>query len=88
MSVGHYHELCTRYMKKPVVIRTVDGKVHQGIIEHVDRHKVYISPLGGSGPHRNLGGYGYGFWGPGAGFGTGILLGSIVGLSLAPWFWI
>lgn len=88
MSAHQYYEACQKYMGRAVVIRTNDGRVHQGIIREVDRRKVYLEPLGNSG--GKLGGYGYGFWGPGFGFGfgSGILLGSIVGLSLLPFWWI
>ncbi|MUK90411.1 hypothetical protein GMD78_18795 [Ornithinibacillus sp. L9] len=84
MSAGHYFELCNRYKGRAVEIRTRDGRVHRGIIQHVDHRKVYLQPMGGAG---GLGGYGYGFFGF-RGFGLGIALGSIFTLALLPWFFI
>ncbi|MFA1818783.1 hypothetical protein ACDX78_01050 [Virgibacillus oceani] len=85
MSVAHYHGLCQRYMGRPVEVRMKDGKVHRGIIKHVDGRNVYLQPLGGAG---GLGGFGWGWgWGIG-GFGIGLALGGIVGLALLPLFFI
>lgn len=86
MSVQHYHGMCKRYIGKAVMIRTVDGRVHRGVIKHVDQQKVYLQPLGGA--TGAPGGYGYGWGYGGFGFGTGILLGTIIGLSLIPFFFI
>lgn len=84
MSVGYYHDLCHRYKGRAVEIKTRDGRVHRGIIRHVDGHRVYLHPMGGG----RSGGYGYGFYGFGVGFGTGIALGAITSLALLPfWFW-
>ncbi|SET67682.1 ATP synthase alpha/beta family, beta-barrel domain [Oceanobacillus limi] len=86
MSVAHYYDLCNRHKGKGVEIRTKDGRVHRGIIQHVNQRKVYIQPMGGG---RNLGGFGYGFYGPGfggGGLGIGIALGAIGTLALLPWF--
>lgn len=67
-------------MGRPVEIRTRDGRVHRGIITHVDNHRVYLRPLGGGR------GYGWGWgWGWG-GFGLGIALGAIGTLAVLPWF--
>lgn|SRR5690625_4186708 len=89
MSVDHYYNLCCRYRGRAVEIRTHDGRVHRGIIENVNRNRVYIRPFN---RRRNLGGFGYGFggfWGyGGSGVGYGIALGTIIGLALVPFlFW-
>ncbi|MFD2046506.1 hypothetical protein ACFSTA_19385 [Ornithinibacillus salinisoli] len=84
---AHYYDLCNRHRGRAVEIRTKDGRVHRGIINHVNQQKVYLQPMDG-GP-RNLGGFGYGFYGPGFGFGglgIGIALGAIGTLALLPWF--
>ncbi|WP_164669281.1 hypothetical protein [Virgibacillus doumboii] len=93
MSVGHYHALCRRYRGRAVEIRTRGGEVHRGIICHVDNNSVFIRPFNRP---RRLGGFGYGFYGPGygryggyggfGGFGYGIALGAIAGLALIPFF--
>ncbi|AIF43141.1 hypothetical protein [Virgibacillus sp. SK37] len=93
MSVQHYHNLCQRYRGRAVEIRTHRGDVHRGIIKHVDRQRVYLEPFGGG--QRNLGGFGFGFYGPGGGyggygyrpgFGYGLALGAIGTLALLPFF--
>lgn len=81
MSVGYYYELCKKYHGRTVEIRTHDGMVHRGVIKHVDHHKVYLTPCG----HGGGFGYGYRRFGYG-GFGTGLALGTIVGLTLLPFF--
>ena len=81
MSIGHFHSLCHRYRGRAVEIRTRDGRIHRGIIHHVDGNRVYLRPLG---RRRNLGGY---RWGWGWGFGFGIALGAIAGIALLPFFW-
>ena len=63
-----------RYHRRPVEIRTRDGRVHRGMIERVDSNRVYLRPL------RGTGGFGYGW----IGFGFGIALGAIVSLALLP----
>jgi hypothetical protein len=89
MSAQYYYQVCSRYKGRNVRIVTRDGKVYEGIIEHVDQQKVYLRQMGG---RPGLGGYGYGFWGPGFGYGRGLLLGVGLGaigtLALAPLFWI
>ncbi|MBB6453754.1 hypothetical protein HNQ94_002205 [Salirhabdus euzebyi] len=77
-----FYNQCCRHKGKAVAIRTREGRVHRGIIHRVSPTHVYLQPL----PSRNLGGYGYG-WGWG-GYGWGVALGTIVGLSLLPAFWI
>ena len=85
MSVAHFHGLCQRYKGRAVEIRMKDGKVHRGIIRHVDNSRVYLQPLGRPG---GLGGFGWGLgWGV-TGFGIGLALGGILGLALIPGFWI
>lgn len=89
MSVGHYHALCNKYRGRAVEIRTRDGRIHKGIIQHVSYNRVYLQPLGGP---RNLGGFGYGAYGGGyggyGGWGWGLALGSIAALALLPlFFW-
>ena len=87
MSIGHYHGLCQKYKGRAVEIKTHDGKTHRGVIGHVCSRNVYLQPLGRTG---NLGGLGYGFWGPrwGWGFGAGLALGSIATIALLPlFFW-
>lgn len=83
MSVGYYHAQCQRYKGRAVEIRTHDGRIHRGIIQHVSHHRVYLQPLGRS---RNLGGFSYGGYG-GYG-GWGLALGSIAALALLPLFFI
>ena len=91
MSIEHYHQMCNKYRGRAVEIRTRDGGVHRGIIENVNNRRVFIRPFE---RERNIGGFGYGFYGPRYGFGTGfgtgfgIALGAIVGLSVLPlFFW-
>ena len=57
MSNGHYHGLCRQYQGRAVDLRTSDGRVHRGVITHVDNDSVYIMPQG----RRNLGGFGGGY---------------------------
>jgi hypothetical protein len=83
MSVAHFYGLCQKYKGRAVEIRTKDGRIHRGVIKHVDHSKVYLQPFGGAG---GLGGFGWG-WGI-AGFGFGLALGSIATLALIPGFWI
>lgn len=88
MSAQHFYHLCNRSKGRPVEIVTKHGKVYRGVIQHVDREKVYLRPFGRPG----LGGYGYGFWGPGygyrPGFGIGVALGVIGTLAFLPlFFW-
>ena len=85
MSIAHIHGLCQRYKGRAVEIRTKDGRLHRGVIQHVDHARVYLKPMGGAG---GLGGFGWG-WGWGiAGFGLGLALGSIARIALVPGFWI
>ncbi|PAD34247.1 MULTISPECIES: hypothetical protein [Terribacillus] len=97
MSVGQYRSLCQRYSGKAVEIRCHDGKVHRGIIQRIDRDRVYLQPMGRS---RNFGGFGYGGYGNGYGggygrsfgrgfgFGFGVAFGAIAGIALLSLFWI
>jgi uncharacterized protein (TIGR01732 family) len=80
MSVEHYHGLCQKYRGRAVEIRTHNGRIHRGIIQHVDNNRVYLQPLGGP---RNLGGLGYGGFGGIGGYGYG--LGGFGGGFGAPW---
>ncbi|MGM8215282.1 hypothetical protein ACLIA0_06865 [Bacillaceae bacterium W0354] len=96
MTIDECYELCQRHMGRPVAIRTKDGAVHRGVIERVNRQRVFIRPID---QPRNLGGFGLGFYGPGfgyggfgyrgfgfGGFGFGIALGAIATLAAIP-FW-
>ncbi|MDQ0214064.1 hypothetical protein J2S13_000459 [Oikeobacillus pervagus] len=89
MSVDHYRNMCQKHRGKHVRIQTRDGRVHEGIIQHVDQRRVYLRPM--NRPVRNYGGFGYpgysyGYgWGWG-GFGIGLALGAIVGIAVAPFF--
>ncbi|SFA85245.1 hypothetical protein SAMN04488072_102321 [Lentibacillus halodurans] len=89
MSVRHYYDLCCKYKERPVKITTRDGRVHRGVIKHVDHHRVFIQPIQHG---KGLGGFGYGgFYGPGYGYGGfgrgyGIALGTIAALALIPFF--
>lgn len=90
MSPMNYHSVCSGNVGRPVEIRTHGGIIHRGIISHVDHQKVFIRPFEG---RRNLGGFGYGFWGPRwgwgwgvAGFGIGVAFGAIATLAFLPWF--
>ncbi|MEQ6390033.1 hypothetical protein RZN22_11970 [Bacillaceae bacterium S4-13-58] len=79
--MSQYYHTCCRHVGRPVAIRTRDGHIHRGIIHRVSPSHVYLKPL----PARNLGGYGYGYYG---GYGWGIALGTIIGLSVLPFlFW-
>ncbi|WP_156645324.1 hypothetical protein [Lentibacillus sp. JNUCC-1] len=96
MSVQHYHQMCRRYKGRAVEVRTKRGQIHRGIIMNVDDRQVFLRPIGAN---KNLGGFGYGFYRPGygysqggyynrGGFGFGIALGAIAGLTLLPlFFW-
>lgn len=80
--------LCLRHTGRAVEIVTHEGITYRGIIMSVDNERVYLQPLGYS---RNLGGFGYGWYGyPGfaPGFGAGIALGAIATLALLPLFLI
>lgn len=62
-------------------------EAHRGLIKHVDNRCVYLQPLDCK---RNLGGFGYGFYGPGFsydGFDYGLALGAIGTLALLPLFY-
>ncbi|UJL46677.1 hypothetical protein KFZ58_01575 [Virgibacillus sp. NKC19-16] len=89
MSAEHFYGVCQRYKGRAVEIKTHDGRAHRGIIKHVDNRSVYLQPFGGK---RNLGGFGYGYYGPGygyggGGFGYGLALGAIGTLALLPLFY-
>lgn len=88
MSVEQHREVCQRYKGRAVEIRLHNGVVHRGIIREVGRHKVYLQPLDRRQPQ--LGGFGYGFYGPGWGYawglGIGIALGAIATIALLPFF--
>ncbi|WP_010677965.1 hypothetical protein [Bacillus timonensis] len=85
MSVGYYHSLCNRYRGRAVEIRLRDGRVHRGVIHRVTGDRVFLRPMG---PRRNLGGFGYGYYGGGfAGFGVGFAIGAIVGITLLGGLW-
>lgn len=80
MSVNTY-DLCCKYLGRKVRIDDRNGNVHYGRIMRVDRKQVYLMPS------RNLFSLGIGFWGyPGAGFGYGIALGTILGVALVSAF--
>jgi hypothetical protein len=81
--MSRYHGMCKRYVGRPVKITTVDGRVHRGIIRNVNNSHVFLEGI----PSRNLGGYGYGYYGyRRPGFGWGVALGSIATLALLPFF--
>jgi len=84
MSVGDYYSLCQRYRGRAVEIITHDGRIHRGIIGDVDNNSVYLQPLSRT---RDLGGFGYGWYGY-PGWGAGIGLGAIAALALLPLFFI
>ncbi|WP_449354610.1 hypothetical protein ACUL41_16855 [Virgibacillus natechei] len=91
MSAEHFYGVCQQYKGRAVEIKTHDGRAHRGVINHVDNRCVYLQPLGNK---TNLGGFGYGFYGPGygwgyrPGFGYGLALGAIGTLALLPlFFW-
>lgn len=79
------YEICKRYQGRVVRITCRDGNVHHGRIVDVTRKHVYIAPIA-----RNLGGFGYGYYG-GWGYGYrpyAIPLAFITGLALGGLFWI
>ena len=80
MAGSNYYTLCQQYRGRAVEINTFDGRVHQGVISHVDNNNVYLQPLW---RNNNFGGFGYGYY---PGFGAGIALGSIATLALLPLF--
>ena len=88
MSNVNYYETCCRYKGRVVNITCRDGKRHVGRIVDVTRRHVYIQPIGPSG--RNLGGFGYGYYG---GYGYyrrpfAVPLAFITGLALGGlFFW-
>lgn len=84
LSVNHY-DLCQKYRGRAVQIRTVNGKVHNGIIHRVAPNRVYLRPLENT---RSLGGYGYGYYRGygGWGWGWGLALASIAAIALLPFF--
>jgi len=87
MSVSRYHRLCSSSIGRPVRITMRGGAVHTGIIDRVDAQRVYLRPIGGARGGRGYGGFAYpyyGWWG----FGAGFALGAIVGLAFLPWLWI
>ncbi|MED1202399.1 hypothetical protein [Heyndrickxia acidicola] len=85
--MNYYHQ-CRGGIGKPVEIRTVDGRIHRGVIHRVDNRHVYLRPF----PGRNYGGFGYPYyggygWGWGAGFGWGVALGAIASIAFLGLFW-
>lgn len=84
MSVRDYYSLCQRHRGRAVEIITHDGITYRGIIMNVDNDRVYIQPLGST---RNLGGFGYGWYGYPR-FGAGVALGAIATLALLPLLFI
>lgn len=84
MSVADCYALCRQCMGRAVEITTHDGRIFRGIIRNVDRKRVYLQPLGCT---RDLGGFGYGWFGF-PGFGAGIALGAIATLALLPLLFI
>lgn len=64
MSVKHFYGLCCKHRGKVVRLTDRAGRAHVGRIINVTPSHVYIQPI-----RRNLGGFGYGFFGPGFGFG-------------------
>ncbi|WP_343799019.1 hypothetical protein [Bacillus carboniphilus] len=87
MATFFIQEFPVYFRGRAVEIRTRNGRIHRGIIQHVDRNRVYIRPLG---QPRRLGGYGLGYYrgyGYGyGGYGYGIALGALAGLALLPFF--
>lgn len=87
MSLNYYHNLCTRYKGRAVKIRTRDGKVHCGVIDNVNKNRVFLRRSKGA----RIGGFSYGYGGYGGygryqEFGVGIALGAIASLILLPFF--
>ncbi|MGA3599515.1 MULTISPECIES: hypothetical protein [Lysinibacillus] len=82
MNPADTYNLCCKYHGKRVRITDASGRVHVGEITMVDRKHVWILP------DRRYGGYGLGFFGRRnfrrPGFGVGIVLGTIIGIALAP----
>jgi hypothetical protein len=85
MAIEHYYHLCSKNIGVAAEIRCHDGRVYRGIIDRVDRRKVYIRPLS-AGP-RNQGMFLWGF-GPtyGQGLVIGIALGAIATIAFLPFF--
>lgn len=79
------YDLCCRYQGRVVSICCRDGKRHTGKIVRVTNSHVYIQPVDG----RNMGGFGFGFWGGYGGFYRpyAIPLAFITGVVLGGLFW-
>lgn len=93
MSVTQYRSLCHQNRGRAVRIRTRDGIIHRGVIDHVDHHSVFIRP---NPRNQRLGGFASGFFGGYGGFGGygrgvgpyRIALGTIIAIALIPLvFW-
>ncbi|WP_096154374.1 MULTISPECIES: hypothetical protein [Bacillus] len=83
--MSHFYNQCQRYHGQNVTLTCRDGSRHTGRIVRVTPRTVYIQPSGG----RQLGGFGYGFYGGYYGRGyspvavplafiTGIVLGGLL----------
>ncbi|WP_044748446.1 hypothetical protein [Bacillus alveayuensis] len=89
MSASYYYGLCCKNIGRAVSIKTIDGRIHRGLITRVTPTKVYLRPLG---RNRRLGGFGLGYYGGygwggfGLGFGLGIAFGAIATLAFLPFF--
>lgn len=59
MSVTQYRSLCHQNRGRAVRIRTRDGIIHRGVIDHVDHHSVFIRP---NPRNQRLGGFASGFF--------------------------
>jgi len=77
----NYYSICNRYRGRAVEIKTYDGGIYRGIIRDVDYNQVYLQPLRST---RDFGGFGFGWYG----LGAGIALGSIATLALFPYLFI
>ncbi|WP_067839522.1 hypothetical protein [Amphibacillus sediminis] len=82
--MSHY-QYCCQNIGRPVLIRTVDGREHRGVISRVTNSHVYLTPLQARERGLGFGFYGYGYpWRPG--FGWGVALGAIATVALLPFF--
>lgn len=100
--MSQYYHICSRNIGRPVEVRTVDGRVHRGVISRVTPTHLYTRPFGTPVAGDDTPAVGkqavdlqgkkdteeiqWG-WGWGWGFGAGIALGAIASLAFLPFFW-
>lgn len=101
--MSRYYHICSRNIGRAVEVRTVDGRIHRGVISRVTPTHLYYRPLGaGISGEANSNvkaeqaldvgdksdAQEVQWWGFGWGFGAGVALGAITSLAFLPFFWI